>query len=161
MDFAPPTSSNINPDEFKTFYFTINNIEYFAVITKLVGGIKIKISYQKSIIKKEYENIFTLNDIYESNEIFNKFKSIDEFYKYFISTFNSLPKKISIYDNILNLIIESNKDNFPLTIFHLKEIEIKLNDIYYLLLNFINNNKFDSNQNKNEIQNNQKIEEKI
>ena len=102
-----------------------------------------------------------MNDIYELNEIFIKFKTIDEFYKYFISTFISIQKKISIYDNILNLIIDSNKDNFPLTIFHLKEIEIKLNDIYYLLLNFINNNKFDLNQNKNEIQNNQKNEEKI
>ena len=42
----------------------------------------------------------------------------------------------------------SNKDNISLTIFHLKELEIKINDIYYLLLNFINNNKLDLNQNK-------------
>ena len=141
MDFAPPTPPYIIQEEFKTFTFIINNTEYSAVITKLPNKFKIKISYQKDLFKKEYENYFTLNDIYELNETFLKFKSIDEFYKYFISIFNTNPKNISVYNNILNLIIMSNKDNISLTIFHLKELEIKINDIYYLLLNFINNNK--------------------
>jgi len=92
-----------------------------------------------------------LNEIYKLNETFVKFKSIKEFYEYFISNFFPNQKKISIstYNNILNLIFISNIDNISLTIFHLKEIEIKLNDIYYLLLNYINNNnKLDLNQNK-------------
>ena len=160
MDFAPPTPSSDIFEEYKTFSFILNNIEYIAVIAKFPNQIKIKISYQKDLIKKEYEDYFTLNDIHKLNEAFVKFKSTDEFYIYFISNFSSGSKIISIYNNILNLIIVTNKDNLSLTIFHLKEIEIKLNDIYNLLLKFINNNKMDFNHNKNEIQNNKKNEEK-
>jgi len=58
MDSAPLSSLNASIEEFKTFSFKFKNEEYLAVITKFPNQIKIKISYEKDLIKKEYENNF-------------------------------------------------------------------------------------------------------
>jgi hypothetical protein len=92
MDYALPLFSNASLEEFKTFSFKFKNVEYLVVITILSYQIKSKISYIKDFIKKEYVNYFALNDIYKLNEAFVKFKSIEEFYTYFISNFFLIQK---------------------------------------------------------------------
>ena len=89
--------------ECKSFKFISNNIEYNALIKKTTDQICINISFENDMKKKEYGNYFSLGDIYSLNNEFSKYKSIGEFYMYFIKSFDAQSKTISIINNTLNL----------------------------------------------------------
>ena len=136
----------------KIFNIVSNNIQYEVVIKKIIDKISINISFKNDSNKKEYESYFSLENIYSLNNEFSKYKSIEDFYTYFIKFFEENSVMISMNNNILNLVILVGSEKKSIAIFQLKEIQRTLDDIYYLIYNFINQNQQEFNPKLEEIQ---------
>lgn len=67
--------SNYIKKENKIFIIISNNIQYTAVIKKIIDKIYINISFQSDSNKKEYESYFSLESIYSLNNEFLKYRS--------------------------------------------------------------------------------------
>jgi surface protein len=136
----------------KIFNVLSNNIQYEVAIKKSIDKICINTSFKNDSNKKEYESYFSLENIYSLNNEFSKYKSIEDFYTYFIKFFEENSVMISMNDNILNLVILVGSEKKSIAIFQLKEIQRTINDIYYLIYNFINQNQQEFNPKSEEIQ---------
>jgi hypothetical protein len=154
MNAAKPIlqESNYSIKLNKTFNVVSNNIQYEVAIKKIIDKICINISFKNDSNKKEYESYFSLENIYSLNNEFSKYKSIEDFYTYFIKFFEENSVMISMNDNILNLVILVGSEKKSIAIFQLKEIQRTINDIYYLIYNFIIQNPQEFNPKSEEIQ---------
>jgi surface protein len=144
--------SNYSKKQNKTFNIISNNIQYEVVIKKIIDKICINISFKNDSNKKEYESYFSLENIYSLNNEFSKYKSIEDFYTYFTKFFEENSVMVSMNDNILNLVILVGSEKKSIAIFQLKEIQRTINDIYYLIYNFINQNQQEFNPKSEEFQ---------
>ena len=154
MNAAKPIlqESNYSIKQNKIFNVVSNNIQYEVVIKKIIDKICINISFKNDSNKTEYESYFSLENIYSLNNEFSKYKSIEDFYTYFIIFFEKHSIMISMNNNILNLVIIVSSEKQSIAIFQLKEKQRTINDIYYLIYNFINQNQQEFNPKLEEIQ---------
>ena len=93
-----------------------------------------------------------MENIYSLNNEFSKYKSIEDFYTYFTKFFEENSVMVSMNDNILNLVILVGSEKKSIAIFQLKEIQRTINDIYYLIYNFIYQDQQEFNPKLEEIQ---------
>jgi hypothetical protein len=76
MNAAKPIlqESNYSIKLNKTFNVVSNNIQYEVAIKKITDKICINTTFKNDSNKKEYESIFSLENIYSLNNEFSKYK---------------------------------------------------------------------------------------